>query len=102
MDTSQEIQFYSVCFYVFLGIAILGFTLAIFFFFFYDIPSIFARMTGWEQKKAIERMEKQKVSGGLIGGLTGNRGKTEGIGIAETAVLPLKRDKSFEKGRRHG
>lgn len=100
MDTSQLIEIYSICFYIFLGIAILGFALAVFFFFFFDIPTVFALMTGRAQKKTIERMEKRNaknasirntsgplnMSGGLTAGLSGEMsgdlGRTESIAAA--------------------
>lgn len=116
MDTAQLIEVYSIGFYVCLGITILGFALAIFFFLFFDIPTVFALMTGRAQKKTIERIEKRSakiasvrtstgnlsggLSGGLTGGLsgemTGDFGRTEPItpapmpqGLAGDAVPEL-------------
>lgn len=58
MTPEQSIQLFSTGLYIFLGIMIVGFGLAVLFFFLYKIPTVYALMTGRTQKKTIEKMQK--------------------------------------------
>lgn len=101
MDATAQISLYTTLFYVSVGITVLGFVLAVFFFFFFDIPAVFAMMTGRAKKETIRRMEEQNAktgnlrfqypSGGLgksgrTGGKTGRTEKT--AKTARTAEFP--------------
>lgn len=55
----SNIQLYSTLGTVCLIISIVAFALAIFFFFYFDIPAIFALKTGRAKKKTLERIQKQ-------------------------------------------
>lgn len=56
MSAQEAIRVFSICFYVSLGLMAVGFGFAIFAFFKYRIPQVFALMTGKAQKKTIEKM----------------------------------------------
>lgn len=58
MSPEQSITLFSTGFYIFLAIAVIGFGLAVFFFFRFRIPLVYALMTGKAQKKTIEKMQK--------------------------------------------
>ncbi len=83
MDATAQISLYTTLFYVSVGVTVLGFVLAVFFFFFFDIPAVFAMMTGKAKKETIRRMEEQNAKTGNLrfqypsGGL-GKSGRTGG------------------------
>lgn len=58
MTPEQSISLFSTGFYIFLGIAVIGFGLAAFFFFRFRIPEVYALMTGRARKKTIEKMQR--------------------------------------------
>lgn len=58
MDAQQQIEIFTWGFRACLGVMILGYGFAIFAFFKYKIPTIFALMTGRVQKKTIEKMRE--------------------------------------------
>lgn len=62
MEATQQISLYSNLFYFSLTIAILGFLMAVFFFFFFDIPTVFALMTGKARKKTVQKIQKGALS----------------------------------------
>ena len=66
MDAVELIKLYSTLFYVFLGIAALGLALAVFFFFYFDIPTIRAMMTGKAKQETIRRMEEKHAMTGNL------------------------------------
>lgn len=64
MDAVELIELYSTLFYVFLGIAALGLVCAVFFFFYFDIPTTRAMMTGKAKQNTIRKMEEQNAKTG--------------------------------------
>lgn len=66
MNALAQISLYNNLFYVFLGIAVLGFVLSVFFFFYFDIPTVYAMMTGKARKDTIRRMEEQNAKTGNL------------------------------------
>lgn len=75
MDAVELIELYSTLFYVFLGIAAFGLVLAVFFFFYFDIPAVRAMMTGKAKQETIRRMEeKNAMTGSLRFQYPGNSG----------------------------
>ncbi len=63
MNPEQSIQLFTILFYIFLAVMIVGFGLAVFYFFYYRIPQVYALLTGRAQRKTVEKMQK---SGRLI------------------------------------
>lgn len=100
MDATAQISLYTTLFYVSLGIAVLGLALAVFFFFYFDIPAVFAMMTGKARKETIRRMEEKNAETGSLrfeypssgslgksgrtGGKTGRTGETGRTGPVQT------------------
>lgn len=83
MDATSQISLYTTLFYVSLGITVLGLALAVFFFFYFDIPAVFAMMTGKARKETIRRMEEQNAKTGNLrfeypSGNSGKTGRTGG------------------------
>ena len=66
MDAVELISLYNTLFYVFLGIAVLGLALGIFFFFYFDIPMVYSMITGKSKEKAILRIQKQNAKTGNL------------------------------------
>lgn len=60
------ISLFNTLFYVSLGVAVLGLLLAVFFFFYFDIPTVRALMTGSAKRKAIENMNEQNSRTGKL------------------------------------
>ena len=56
----SNLQLFQNLFYIFLGIAILGFLLTVLFFFLFRIPELFALVTGRAQKKTLDRMRRRQ------------------------------------------
>lgn len=90
MDAIEKISLYGTMFYVFMGIAILGFVLAVFFFFYFDIPTVYAMMTGKAKRETVRRMEEENAKTGKLRNY-GNTGKTGKARKAE-AVNPATRE----------
>ena len=63
MESTQTMELFNTLFYVSLTIAILGLIAAVSLFFLFDIPTVFALMTGRAKKKTIERMISQSGKG---------------------------------------
>ena len=85
----SNLQLFQNLFYVFLGIAILGFLLTVLFFFLYRIPELFALVTGRTQKKTLERMRKrQSESSGSLRerASTGKELQASGVLAASTGL----------------
>lgn len=80
MDAIQLIELYDTMFYVFMGIAILGFVLAVFSFFYFDIPGIYAMETGRAREATIRRMAEQNARTGKLRADYGSTGKTAQTG----------------------
>lgn len=76
MDAIEKISLYGTMFYVFMGIAVLGFVLAVFFFFYFDIPTVYAMMTGKAKRETVRRMEEENAKTGKLRNYYGNTGKT--------------------------
>lgn len=79
----MDISLLNTLFYVSMGVAILGFALAVFFFFYFDIPTVYAMMTGKARKETVRRMEEQNARTGRLRtdhGHSGNIGKTGRFG----------------------
>ena len=66
MDAVELISLYSTLFYVFLGIAALGLALAVFFFFYFDIPTVYAMITGKAREQTIQRMQEKHAKTGNL------------------------------------
>lgn len=66
MTTTEMIKLLGNLFYVSLGLAVLGLALAVFFFFYFDIRTVRALMTGSAKRKAIERMNEQNSRTGKL------------------------------------
>ena len=104
MDAIARIELYENLFYAFAGIAVVSLILSIFFFFRFDIPQIYAVMTGKQRKRTIQEMEERNHETGKLrfqypvtrNSHTGKRSRTErtaGTGkttapIPNTAVPP--------------
>lgn len=115
MDAIARIELYNQLFYVSAVIAVVGFLLAVFFFFLFDIPGIIAMMTGKARKQTIREMEAESARSGSIRfqypkahtegigrkGKTGRTGKTghtkRSSGIPETAPPPKSSDFPAQK-----
>lgn len=61
MGAEQSITLYSIGMYACLAIMVIGFGLAVLFFFKFRIPQVFALMTGRVERKSIEKMQKSGV-----------------------------------------
>lgn len=66
MSAVEQISLFSTLFNVFLGIAALGLIMAVFFFFYFDIPDVYAMMTGKAKKASIRKMEEQNAMTGKL------------------------------------
>ena len=88
MDAIARIELYDNLFYAFAGIAAVSLVLAIFFFIRFDIPGIYAIMTGKQRKRTIQEMEQRNHETGKLrfnypmthGANTGKRSRTERTG----------------------
>lgn len=58
MDVATKIETFNILFYVSMAVAILGLGMSIYFFFHYDIPSVWSFLTGSAKRKAIEEMKE--------------------------------------------
>ena len=56
MEALQQISLFSSLFYVALGVAGIGLLLTVFLYFYFDIPTVYALLSGKAKKKSIERM----------------------------------------------
>jgi len=74
MDAS--ISLYNTLFYVSMGVAALGLAMAVFFFFYFDIPAVYAMMTGKARKETVRRMEEQNARTGRLRMEHGHSGRT--------------------------
>lgn len=114
MDAVQLISLYSILFYVSMALCILGFVLALVFYFVFDIRKVYTQITGRGKEKLIERSKKEKsrelqrrdpvpvrsselYSGGITGGVTppapsafaeGQESSARAEDEAQTTVLP--------------
>ena len=61
MGAEQSITLYTIGMYACLAIMVIGFGLAVLFFFRFRIPQVFALMTGRVERKSIEKMQKSGV-----------------------------------------
>ena len=66
MSAVESITLFNGLFYVFLGIAALGLLLAVFFFFYFDIPTLRAVMTGKAKEESIRKIEEQNKKTGNL------------------------------------
>lgn len=66
MDAVELISLYNTLFYVFLGIAALGLALTVFFFFYFDIPTVYAMITGKAREQTIQRMQEKHAKTGNL------------------------------------
>lgn len=86
MDAIKMIELFGNLFYVSLAVAVVGLGLAVFFFFYFDIPTVYALMTGKAKEDTIRRMAEQNAKTGnlrhqyLHTGPTGRTGKTKHTG----------------------
>lgn len=87
MEAIEKISVYNTLFFVSMGIAVVGLALSIFFFFYFDIPTVWAMMTGRAQKDTVRRMEEQNAKTGRLRvsmsasmEKTGKTGKTDKTG----------------------
>ena len=81
MDAIELIKLYNTLFYVSLAVAILGFGLAVFFFFYFRIRDIRALMTGKARVETVRRIQEQNAKTGTlrapVNATSGNLGITE-------------------------
>ena len=63
MEAVRQVALFDNLFYGFMGIAIIGLVLTVFFFFYFDIPKIFSLITGRNKKKALEQKHERLNSG---------------------------------------
>ena len=104
MEAVNQIQLYSVLFYISLAVTLVGLGLAVFFFFYFDIRNVRAIMTGSAKQKEIEKLNKRNAMTGKLttdslnmsGHLTGQTGPIGPViqnpapansGASETTVL---------------
>lgn len=66
MSAVEQISLFNTLFYVFMGIAALGLALSVFFFFYFDIPSVYAMMTGKAKRDTIRKMEEENFKTGKL------------------------------------
>lgn len=59
----EEIALFNNLFYACAGIAAISLFLTVFFFIQFDIPSVYAAMTGKKRRRSIQRMQAQSVAG---------------------------------------
>lgn len=73
MDAAAKMELFQNLFYVSAAVMVIGFGLAIFFFFFFDIRNVRALMTGKAKRDVIQRMTEQNArTGSLRGPTTGS------------------------------
>lgn len=82
LDAREAIDLCENLFFAFAGIAAVSLILAIFFFIRFDIPGIYAVMTGKQRKRTIQQMEERNHETGKLryqypGAQTGKRSRTE-------------------------
>lgn len=63
MEAIARISLFSNLFYACAGIAVISLLFAVFFFIRFDIPSVYAVMTGKRRKRSIQRMQAQSSAG---------------------------------------
>lgn len=63
MEAIARIALFNNLFYVCAGTAVISLFLAVFFFIQFDIPSVYAAMTGKSRKRSIQRMQAQSRAG---------------------------------------
>ena len=94
MSAFEQIQLFQTLFYVSLGVAVLGLILAVFFFFFFDIRSVYTLLFEKGKADTIRKMAEQNAKTGTLRryhtGNTGNTGNTGSTGNPDT--LPLTKD----------
>ena len=66
MTAQAQIELFGALFYVCMVIAIIGLGLAVLFFFIFDIPSVYALMTGKAKRQTVERMAEQNSKTGRL------------------------------------
>ena len=66
MTAQAQIELFGALFYVSMAIAIIGLGLAILFFFVFDIPGVYALMTGKAKRQTVERMAEQNSKTGRL------------------------------------
>lgn len=94
MSAVELISLYRTLFFVSLGIALLGLVLAVFFFFFFDIRTVYAMMTGRAKEQTVRRMAEQNAKTGNLRkqhihtGPTGETGQTKGSAKVEVLIQP--------------
>ena len=95
MSAVEQISLYNTLFYVFAGIAALGLSLSVFFFIYFDIPAVYAMITGKAKRDTIRKMEEANAATGKVrrpypthtgdmkrSGRLGNSGKTHSGKVA--------------------
>ncbi len=66
MDAAAKMELFQNLFYVSTAVMVIGFGLAIFFFFFFDIRNVRALMTGKAKREVIDRMTEQHAKTGTL------------------------------------
>lgn len=100
MNAVEMISLYGNLFYVSMAIAVVGLGLSVFFFFYFDIPTVYALMTGKAKEDTIRRMAEQNAKTGTLKnqyihtGPTGKTGKNGNSGpmtqnVARSAPQPV-------------
>ena len=72
MDAAAKMELFQNLFYVSTAVMVIGFGLAIFFFFYFDIRSVRALMTGKAKREVIQRMTEQNARTGTLRATTGS------------------------------
>lgn len=91
MNAAEQISLYENLVYVSLVVAIVGLGFAIFFFFYFKIPVVFALMTGSAKRETLQRMEQQNAKTGKLRsahtGPTGSGSRKASVTLPKTADL---------------
>lgn len=66
LSPEELISLFNTLFYVFMGIAVLGVALCVFFFFYFDIPAVYSMMNGKARRETIRKMEEENFKTGEI------------------------------------
>ena len=66
MDAAAKMELFQNLFYVSTAIMVIGFGLAIFFFFYFDIRNVRALMTGKAKREVVQRMTEQNARTGTL------------------------------------
>ena len=98
MDAIARIELYNNLFFVFAGVSAVGFLLSVFFFFHFDIPRVYALMTGKLRKKDIQKVQARNTKTGRS--RTGNTARRNSAGSRQPSRQGGSRRKSASSAER--